>query len=192
MLILLAACGVFGQQKTLRAEDLIAQIISGKAVIIENAVIVGDLDLTNLPNQINDAVYPEQEKTARVFSGIISQIISFKNVRFAGNVNLFRTTADEKEIREYRVQFKDAVSFENCTFEKEVNFGLTNFDGQTSFANSVFKQKPLFIRIGLNRAINFEGTIFEQNSIFQFTQADEKLILSVNELQNLIKKLGCK
>lgn len=185
--ILISAFGIFGQTKTISANEIINQIISGKIVAIENATIIGDLNLTDLPNQINDAVYPEKGKTAKVFSGIIGQKVSFKNVIFSGNLNFFRKEADEKEIREYRVQFNETVAFENCKFEKDVNFELTNFFNGVSLANSVFKQKPLLIRVGIEKPVNLEGAIFEQGSIFQFTQKDSRINLSVSELQTFLK-----
>lgn len=187
--ILISVCGVFAQEKTISANEIIEQFQSGKTVSIENAKIIGDLDLTNLPNQINDAIYPEKGKTAKVFSSIFSQTVSFKNVKFAGNIIFFRKQESKQEIFEYRIQFKNTVKFENCNFEKDVNFELTNFDNGVSFADSVFKEKPLFIRIGLEKTADFNGTIFEQNAIFQFTQNSKKMTLSAEELQKLLDNL---
>lgn len=187
--IFISVCGVFAQEKVISASEIAAQLQSGKTVSIEDAKIVGELDLTNLPNQINDAVYREKGKTAKVFSSIFTQTVSFKNVKFAGNVVFFRKEENEKEIFEYRIQFKNTVKFENCSFDKAVNFELTNFDNGVSFAGSVFKQKPLFIRIGLEKSADLSGTIFEQNAIFQFTQNSEQKTLSAEELQKLLDKL---
>lgn len=189
VVLLISVCGVFAQEKSISANDITAQFQSGKSVAIENAEITGDLDLTNLPNRINDAIYPEKGKTAKVFSSIFPQTVSFKNVKFAGNIIFFRKEESEKDIYEYRVQFKNTVVFENCRFEKDVNFELTNFDNGVSFAGSVFKQKPLFIRIGLEKTADFQGTIFEQNAVFQFTQNTEKMTLTVEDLQKLLEKL---
>lgn len=187
--IFISVCGVFAQEKVISANEVITQLQSGKNVSIEDAKIVGELDLTNLPNQINDAIYREKGKTAKVFSSIFTQTVSFKNVKFADNVIFFRKEENEKEIFEYRIQFKNTVKFENCSFEKDVNFELTNFDNGVSFAGSVFKQKPLFIRIGLEKSADLQGTIFEQNAIFQFTQNSEKKTLSAEELQKTLDKL---
>lgn len=187
--ILISVCGVFAQEKTISANEIVAQFQSGKNVSIENAKVIGDLDLTNLPNQINDAIYPENGKTAKVFSSIFAQSVSFKNVKFAGNLIFFRKEESKQEIFEYRIQFKNTVKFENCSFEKNVNFELTNFDNGVSFSGSVFKEKPLFIRIGLEKTADFTGTIFEQNAIFQVTQNSKKMTLSAVELQKLLDNL---
>lgn len=187
-IIWVSALGVFAQTKTISADEVVKQIASGKTLAIENAIVGGDLDLTNLPERINDAVYSEKGKTARVFSAIINQTVAFKNVKFAGSVNFFRSESDAKEIREYRVQFKDAVAFENCAFEKAVNFELTNFDGGVSFANSVFKQTPLFVRVGLEKSFDLRGTIFERNAIFQLTQNNPRRTVSVVELETILRK----
>lgn len=187
--ILISVCGVFAQEKTISANEIVEKFQSGKTVSVENVKVVGDLDMTNLPNQINDAIYPEKGKTAKVFSSIFAQTVSFKNVKFAGNVVFFRKEESKQEIFEYRIQFKNTVKFENCSFEKNVNFELTNFDNGVSFSGSVFKEKPLFIRIGLEKTADFTGTIFEQNAIFQFTQNSKKMTLSAVELQKLLDNL---
>jgi hypothetical protein len=186
--ILVSTYGIFGQTKTISAGEIVNQINSGKAISIENATVIGDLDLTSLTNQINDSVYPENGKTAKVFTGKVTEKVSFKNVTFAGNLNFFRKESDEKEIREYRVQFEKSVAFENCTFEKNVNFELTNFNEGVSFANSVLKNQPLFVRIGLEKFANLESVIFEQKAIFQFTQNNPRKVVSVSELEVILKK----
>lgn len=188
MAILVSTFGVFAQTKTLSANEIANQISAGKAVSVENAIVVGDFDLTNLTNQENDAVYPENGKTAKVYTGRIKANVSFKNVIFAGKLNLFRKESDEKEIREYRVQFENLVVFENCTFEKDVNFELTNFNEGVSFANSVFKIQPLFVRIGLEKFADLESVVFEQDAIFQFAQNNPRKVVSVSELETILKK----
>jgi hypothetical protein len=186
--ILVSTFGIFGQTKTISAGEIVNQINSGKAISIENATVIGDLDLTSLTNQINDSVYPENGKTAKVFTGKVTEKVSFKNVTFAGNLNLFRKELDEKEIREYRVQFEKSVAFENCTFEKNVNFELTNFNEGVSLASSVFINQPLLVRVGLEKFANLESVIFEQKAIFQFTQNNPRKVVSVSELEVILKK----
>jgi hypothetical protein len=186
--ILVSTFGIFGQTKTISAGEIVNQINSGKAISIENATVIGDLDLTSLTNQINDSVYPENGKTTKVFTGKVTEKVSFKNVIFAGNVNFFRKESDAKEIREYRVQFEKSVAFENCTFEKNVNFELTNFNEGVSLASSVFKNQPLFVRVGLEKFANLESVIFEQKAIFQFTQNNPRKVVSVSELEVILKK----
>jgi hypothetical protein len=185
--ILISTFGVFAQTKTISADEIVNQINAGKAISVESVIVVGDFDLTNLTNQENDAVYPENGKTAKVYTGKVTEKITFKNVIFAGNLNFFRKESDEKEIREYRVQFENSVTFENCTFEKDVNFELTNFNEGVSFANSVFKNQPLFVRVGLEKFANLKSVIFEQNAIIQFTQNNPRKVVSVSELETILK-----
>lgn len=185
--ILVSTFGTFAQNKTISADEIVEQINSGKSVSVENITVVGDLDLTNSVNQINDAVYLEKGKTARVFSLMVGQKVFFRNVNFSGNLKFFRKESNEKEIREYRVQFNEAISFENCNFEKDVNFELINFNQGVTFANSVFKGETLFIRIGLEKFVNLEAVTFEQKAIFQFTQNSPRKIVSVNELNKILR-----
>lgn len=182
--VLVLSFSVFGQSsaKVVAASEIIEQFEKGGKIAYENVTIAGDLDLTNLPNRTNDAVYPEKNKTARVYSAKIAQPISFKNVVFNGKVDFFRKAENAQEISEYRLQFGSAVVFENCIFNQTVDLELTNFDAAVSFADSVFKAKPSFIRIGLQKTPDFTRTVFENGSIFKNFQADQPQNLSAAAL----------
>jgi len=180
---------MFGQAaaKTVTATEIVKQIEAGKGVDYENTTVTGDFDLSNLPNRMNDATYPENGKTARVYSAKITAPISFKNVVFRGKLDFFRKEAGEKEIKEFRLIFAKAVKFENCTFNETADFELTNFDGGISFESSVFKAKPSFIRIGLEKTPNFTKTIFENGSIFKNFQSDSEQNLTAEKLENFYR-----
>lgn len=177
----------FGQtpSKTISASEIVKQIEKGKKVNYENVTVTGDFDLSNLSKRTNDAAYPENGKTARVYTANINQPISFKNVVFTGNVDFFRKDENAKEIKEFRVAFAGAVAFENCTFNQTTDFELTNFDGDVSFKNSVFKAQPSFVRVGLQKKPDFTETVFENGSLFKNFQSDEPQNLTAEQLSNV-------
>lgn len=183
---LILISSAFGQtpSKTISAEKIIKQVEKGKKVSYENVIVTGDFDLSNLSKRTNDATYPENGKTARVYTATIKHPISFKNVVFTGNVDFFRKDEDAKEIKEYRISFADAVAFENCTFNLTADFELTNFDSGISFANSVFKVQPSFVRVGLQKKPDFTKTVFENGSLFKNFQSDETQNLTAEQLSN--------
>lgn len=195
MLLLTALISVFAgitfaqsNVKTISADEIIKQIEMGKIIHYSNVTVKNDFDLSKLTQRTNDAVYPEKDKTARVYSAFIKNPVTFKNVVFSGNVTFFRKEITANEIKEFRLVFADAVKFENCIFEGTTDFELTNFDADISFENSIFKQKPLFIRIGLTKTPVFTGTKFEQGSLFKNFQNDAPQNFSAEELKDFYEK----
>lgn len=173
--------------KRVEAAKLVEQISEGKEVFLENVLVTGDFDLSKLHGRTNDAVYPEKNKTARVYSANIAQSLTFKNVIFEGKVIFFQKQENEKEISENRMVFRKPVTFDNCIFKQTADFELTNFNGGVSFANSTFKDKPSFIRIGLEKIPDFSKTIFEKGSIFKNFQNDAPRNLSAAELESFYR-----
>ena len=188
VLLALVIFGAFSVNAQTSASEIVSKINKGETVSYENVQVSGDLDLTRLKNTKNDSQYPEKDKTAIVYSNIVSQPIVFRNVVFKGSLNFFRKEETSTNINEYRVVFDENVVFENCTFEQGVNFELTNFNRQVSFAGSIFNLQPRFVRIGLQKKPNIEGLVLKQNCFFQFTQTDESEILSVADLQKILSK----
>lgn len=173
--------------KTVAASEIIKQINQGGTINYENVTVTGDFDLSKLTNRTNDAVYPENGKTARVYSAKISSPVSFKNVVFSSKVDFFGKEETAAEIKEYRIVFADNVKFENCTFNEVADFELTNFEKDISFKNSVFKAKPSFIRVGLERIPDFSQTIFEKGSIFKNFQNDPEQNLTATNLESFYR-----
>lgn len=176
----------YGQQKTktISADQIIKQIENNESVDYKDVIIKDDLDLTKISKRTNDSTYPENEKTARVYSLIIKKPVSFKNVIFSGKVKFFRKDINNNEINEYRTIFSEKVSFENCRFEDISDFELTNFDSDVSFKDSIFALEPLFVRIGLVKTPLFSGTKFLKGSIVKNFQYDKPLNFTSDELQN--------
>ncbi len=187
--VLLSSITGFAQNRlsVISATKLIEQIETSQTINYENVTIAGDFDLSKLSARTNDAVYPEKSKTARVFSAKVTQPVTFKNVVFDGKLVFFRKAETDHEIKEYRVVFDKAVTFENCTFNQTADFELTNFDGGVSFANSTFKGKPSFVRVGLEKTPNFTKTIFEKGSIFKNFQNDALRDLTAMELESVYR-----
>ncbi len=170
------------------AAEIIKRFEKSQPVNYENVTISGDLDLSNLPVRTNDAIYPENGKTARVYATTVDQPITFRNVIFDGKLNFFRRSETNKEINEYRIVFERGVVFENCTFNETANFELTNFNGGVSFAGSTFNYKPSFVRVGLVSVPDLAKTTFANGSIFKNFQNDTPQNLSAPELKSFYQK----
>lgn len=188
--ILFSAINSFAQNRlsVVSATELVKRVETSQPISYENITIDGDFDLSNLSKRTNDAVYPEKSKTARVFSANVTQPIIFRNVVFNGKLDFFRRVETANEIKEYRVVFDKAVTFENCTFNQTTDFELTNFNGGVSFAHSRFKDKPSFVRVGLEKTPNFAKVIFENGSIFKNFQNDAPRNLTPTELETFYRE----
>lgn len=177
--------------KKVSADKIIEQLNAGESINYKNVTVYGDLDLSLLTRHTNDATYPENGKTTRVYSARINQPFLFENVIFTGKVDFFSKKQRFDENREYRVIFSKEVVFQSCRFNQKTDFELTNFDATVSFQNSIFKSRPSFVRIGLAAAPDFTGTDFRRGSVFRNFQNDETQNLSVAELssfyQNYLK-----
>lgn len=184
-IIVLSSIGAYAQKKVSSAE-LISQIREGKNLSYENVTIIGDIDVSNFGNAIETGLYPENGKTVYVLSNFVRQPVSFKNCTFKGKLTFCYKTESSSEKREYRIEFTNDVTFQNCTFEKDADFELTNFDKAVSFEGSVFKEQPRFVRMGLNLKPNLDGLKLEKGCLFQFDQSKKEQVFTTQELNKII------
>lgn len=184
-ILLLSSVCAFAQNQ-INATELISEIREGKTINYENVIIVGDMNLANFGSNVQTAEYPENGKTAYVFTNFVKQIISFKNCTFKGKVILFDKTEVRTEIKEYRVEFADDVTFQNCVFEKATDFELTNFNKAISFENSLFNERPRFVRMGIYQKPNITGLKLSKGCLFQFDQSKKEKIFTIDELGKII------
>ena len=184
-IIVLSSVGAFAQ-KEVSSVDLIKQINQGKILSYENVTITGDIDVSKFGNAIETGKYPENGKTVYVLSNFVKQPVSFKNCTFKGNLTFCSKTESNSEKKEYRIEFTNDVSFQNCTFEKVADFELTNFNKAVSFEGSIFKEQPKFVRVGLNQKPNLEGLKLEKGCLFQFDQSKKEQELTTQELNKII------
>jgi hypothetical protein len=134
---------------------------------------------------MNDAVYPEQGKTAYVFSNLIGQPVVFNRCTFAGRLILCRKEARGDSILEYRVVFTQDVTWRACVFEQDADFELTNFDGRVSFRESTFLKQPRFVRIGLTQPPDLTGLVLRDKCLYQRYQRSQRQYLTAVALQAL-------
>lgn len=173
-------------QKEVSSVELLTQISQGKNLSYKNVIITGDIDFSKLGNAKATGKYPENGKTVYVLSNFVKQPVYFKNCTFKGRLLFCYKTENGKEKKEYRVEFREDVSFQNCTFEKVVDFELTNFNKAVSFEGAVFKEQPRFVRMGLYQKPNLDGLKLAKDCLFQFDQSKKEKIFTTEELNKII------
>ena len=176
-------------QKQMASTELVNQISQGKSLVYENISFIGDVDLFNLGGSTQTGQYPENGKTAYVLTNFVKLPVSFKNCTFKGKLTMCKKAESATEKKEYRVEFTDDVTFQNCTFEKMADFELTNFNKAVSFEGSVFKEQPRFVRMGLYQKPNVEGLKLEKDCLFQFDQSKKEQIFTTKELSKIIEAM---
>lgn len=174
-------------QKEVSAKTIFEAIDKGQAVDYQDAVIVGDLDLTELSNKKrikNKGNYEE-------YKSYVEVPISFRNCTFKGDVIAYKNLEEEKSRKigngsvnwsigdgtTYSTDFEKAVVFENCSFAGKTEFKYSDFAERTSFGGAKFskdanfkyadfKQEVIFAKSDFDDYANFKYTSFKQDADF--------------------------
>lgn len=185
----------FSQQK-IEASKIMEALKAGESISYQNKTIVGVLDFTFMEEALQKL--PKRKKrswwgnsnTDNSTQHIIDVKISFINCTFTDNVLAY--IPDEDSQYTFNASFKEAVVFQNCTFqkkamfkysrfEKEVDFSASSFEDDTtfkyakfdetsSFSNTTFTESSTFKYAKFRRNASFENTIFEDEAIFKYTE----------------------
>jgi len=176
-------------QKEISAAVLLNQIRDGKTVDYENVTITGDINFPSSETATPTGKYPQNGKTVYVLSNFLMPSISFRNCVFKGRLNFCFKKESDSEKKEYRVEFKNDVFFENCLFEKIADFELVNFDKGVSFEGSVFREQPKFVRVGLYQKPALAGIKLDKGCLFQLDQSKKSQVFSAQELTKIINAM---
>lgn len=157
--LLFLSLAVFAQ-KNISAEEVFRMIDSGKEVTLQDAIITGALDLTELSNK--EKVNSKSDYAE--YKSSVEAPLSFKNCIFKDDVIAYKNLQDGKDYKSKNVtvtwngksethttDFKEVVVFENCVFE-----------GASEFKYSKFSE-----------AVNFEGTRFNESANFKYAKFEE-------------------
>lgn len=181
-------------QKEVSVKTIFEAINKGQSVDYQDAIIVGNLDFTELSNKKrikNKANYEEYKSYVKVH-------ISFRNCTFKGDVIAYKNLNEEK-IRKrgngivnwntsddttYTTDFEKEAGATPATkkrasitystdFEKEVIFENCSFAGKTEFKYSNFAEKASFGGAKFAQSANFKYADFKQEVIFAKSDFDE-------------------
>ncbi|WPP50854.1 pentapeptide repeat-containing protein [Catalinimonas niigatensis] len=157
-------------QKTVRAEDIIAQINRGEVVDYENVKVSGVLDLTNLENQTSKRKGDGWFGSNKQYESTVENSIRFIKCTFLDDVLAYYNEDDDT----YIAHFEEDVLFEQCVFERASEFKYSDFEEKASFARTVFNREANFKYAEFADGPDFSGSIFEEDANFKYADFSDQ------------------
>jgi hypothetical protein len=161
-------------QKTISAEDIIADIKSGKDISISNATIEGVLDLTYMEEKL--AELPKRKKKwwkndsgDNKVENIIKVRLSFNNVTFKDDVLAYIPDSDDSGYT-FTASFENKALFKNCVFERKAMFKYSEFEDDSSFENADFQDDTTFKYAKFRRSADFTNNTYENSATFKYAK----------------------
>ncbi|HMQ46141.1 MAG TPA: pentapeptide repeat-containing protein [Saprospiraceae bacterium] len=161
-------------QEMVSADKILKNLQKGEAIYLTNAVISGDLDLTQLPGQLVNLDY---------YVTVIDAQITFVNCEFKGKVLAYR----KGDKTQHATRFTKGLSFIECTFRKEFNFKGSVVDGLASFPGTYFEEAVHFETATFRHDANFSKSIYMRDLYFQecrFAQAAQFMNANIGGIAN--------
>jgi uncharacterized protein YjbI with pentapeptide repeats len=166
-------------QKEVSAKTIFEAINKLQSVDYQDAVIVGDLDLTELSNRKrvkNKSNYEE-------YKSYVEVPISFKNCIFKGDIIAYKNLEEEKSRKigngivnwnigdgtTYTTDFGKDVIFENCSFAGKTEFKYSHFVEKASFGGAKFAQSANFKYADFKQEVIFAKSDFDEYANFKYT-----------------------
>lgn len=185
-----AVISAISAQKSMTADAFWLQVSKGEDLYFEGVTFTEDLDWTDRSGSVMTSLYTEQKRQFEVHTRFVSVKIEFKACTFKGRLDLFTMVDSDAIVKEYRLEFQRPVVFNNCVFEQEVDFELANFNDALVLKGSRFMVRPSFFRIGLTQRPDLSDLVLDKGCAFKNYQSDKLKVLSVAELQELIKRVN--
>jgi hypothetical protein len=161
-----------------QAKEILRMIERGEDVEIENRVIKGDLDLSELAlKEVRvERNHDEINMGANEYAKCVVSSIKIKRCIIENFVN-FSNAIFQKRVRFDDAIFHENVSFKGSKFYEEISFFNTQFDGHVDFDYAQSSHLFVFILVNFSGIVrissaHFEGvaqftrTAFEDNAIF--------------------------
>lgn len=147
--------------KTIKAEDILHNIQSKKAVVYTFCTIEGDLDFTKIQ------AFPFSSTTDL---STIDIPLYFERCTFNGKVSAFKS--DNNRITVCR--FGNSLGFNNCYFKGEVDFNGATFNSILLLTKSIF-----------NKQVNFQACLFENDVRADETSFSNDLLMQESVIRGV-------
>lgn len=163
-------------QSSLNAKDIFQKIDRKQEVNVQDAVIRGTLDFTELANQqrVRNSKLGNEEYKSQV-----EVPLTFRNCTFKGDIIAYKTLDQDGKSRSnwlgndqvlYTADFKEKVIFENCTFEGKTEFKYSDFAEIAVFNDGKFRYEANFKYADFHEDARFEGSDFGRNANFKYAE----------------------
>lgn len=182
MLLALPFLGI-AQEKEVSAESIFRQIEEGKQVVVENAIIVGVLDFTELSNkkEVNkNTSYGEFKSEVTVPLTFVNctfkdDIIAYKNLEKGGKGTKLGNVSINwnGETETHTADFNESVVFEKCRFEGATEFKYSLFSEAVNFEGATFMQEANFKYAGFKELAGFGNCSYGKYANFKYANFDQ-------------------
>lgn len=169
--LLLAIPAAFCQAQTrVKASDLVAQINAGKPVEYDNAIIEGELDLTNLENRRVERSSSSWFgfRDNELFESRVEVPLKFTNCTFEDDVLAYYHLEHRNET--YVAHFEKDAVFSHCVFKRASEFKYSEFNQAAIFEGSNFRREANFKYSEFTDGPSFAGANFERGADFKYTE----------------------
>lgn len=151
-------------RNTVSATTILRQIEAGKVINYENTDILGNLDLTALPNRFSmDEM--KSDSTPKIVVNIVRMTLTFKNCAFKGSISGYYHNYQQNTI--LRTRFLKAIIFKDCEFQGESSFQDAEFQGKVDFSGSEFQTEALFKNVEFKKEVHFHDVHFRGDANFR-------------------------
>jgi uncharacterized protein YjbI with pentapeptide repeats len=157
-------------EETVAAEDIIGLIVARQPVYYDNITVIGDLDLSLLPNARVPVLF------ALTNSNL--ENVSFAGVTFEQDAVFWGSTIGRAGLERSSflgyADFSDArfsnASFSACSFFRPAVFDGSIFKGNVNFEDSVFSEDASFKGVQFQKEANFNYSNFKSYSYFDYAE----------------------
>ncbi len=167
-------------QHAVDATEILDAMNAGRGVSLKNAVVRGDLLLTQLKSvPVTSNVLPESVVAQLNQSGVaelrmIRGPLIIEDSVVDGLIDTqFKPDMTEHRVLGDRVVIQGVVSFKGTTFRKEVDLSRTVFLQAVDSSNAVYLGNAFFLSCFFAKHVTFEKTAFSSNTRFYQTIFEE-------------------
>ncbi len=151
-------------RKEIFASEVLENITKGEPVKIDDAVIVGELDLSKIELAVREIDGVERK--------VVESRISFINTIFNERAD-FGNTIFNEDVEFYEVQFNKEPDFSQAYFNGKADFRMAQFNRGSRFDGAKFNKEALFWHSNFSRRADFSWARFNGKADFYGTNFSE-------------------
>ncbi len=182
VLIALIACATINvrAQQKVKASEIIALINDGKPVSFKDAVIEGELDLTNINTRDR---HHSRWSDDDVIKSSINSSLEFVNCTFLNDVLAYYHWKSEDET--YAADFNGDVTFQHCKFQAASEFKYSEFARKADFSECIFNEPANFKYAHFFTGAIFSKSTFKDDADFKYAKFPEGSSLEGAQFEGL-------
>ena len=152
------------ETRRVNASEILVNISRGEPVEVTNRVIIGDLDVSEIRDNLTEIEIEGKERR------IVESPIKIRHSIIQGDVN-FNPIYFNNTVKFINVTFNGRASFIYAVFNKQPDFQESTFKEEADFWHATFNKGAFFERAKIKSA-SFNNASFNKSAFFDFTTFD--------------------